>query len=473
MASYPYNYSPQTPFTDTALKIEQGWALDVTKNESTLFRLLERGMNAGTLQEYPSGGSQFIFELVNGYSASGGLPDSNNSIAGIGRYNETNSKVGITPFFDYGRTTITQQEMESILGNDRAYYDRKQLKLKNIYGVMAHRYSSIMYGTGQYGIMGQVTSTGGGVTVNSASATFSLTVKQVERLPKNQDVFFLTSAGADISNCLPGIVVDYSSVQSGEGAVTFVFPTYVSTSFTIPNDALICVVNSRVAGSPGSNLFYANGLDEMIGTATHPRAEGNNTTNNSAQYKSQVIALSSGSVDIWKLRWLLQLVKKNCATRRLETDGAEIRGEKFDEGGYVRQNMFVLLMHPDTKLKLEKAFYDGKLDIRTDPGWKMGQTVDEGIRYDTFQGVPLIEDLLCGQDRIFLVHLGAIGKATLVPFGPPPFTTTEFIRVPETLNYELVRRWAGNYVPLYRDCLGKISVSSGVLGVTASEMTGA
>lgn len=466
----PYNYTPQTPFADTSLKIEQAFAVDVTKSESTLYRLLDRGMNAGSLQSYSSNGSQFIFELVKGYSASGGLPNANNSLEAIGRYNETNSKVGITPFFDYGRATITQQEMETIIGNEAAYYDRKELKLRSIYGVMAHRYSSTMYGTGQFGEMTQVTAAGGGITVNSASTVFTLTVKQVERLPISQDVIFLTSAGAVIANSVPGVIVDYG-VQSGEGTVSVVFPSWVSTSFVVPNDAKVCVIDSVTSG--GTNLFYLNGLDQMVGTTAHPRTEGNNTPNSSVQYRSQVIALTEGSIDIWKMRWLLQQIKLNCAARRLETDGADVRAERFDEGGYVRPNLFVFVMHPNTKLKLEKSFYDGKLEQRTDPNFKMGQTVDEGIRYDTFEGVPLIEDILCGEDRVFLLHLSAIAKSVLAPFGPLPATSTEWVRDPNTLNYELVRRWGGNYLPLYRDCLGKISCSTGVLGVTAEEMTGA
>jgi len=464
----PYNYNPQLPFADTSLKIEQAYAVDVTKSESTLYRLLDRGVNAGSLQSYSSNGSQFIFELVKGYSASGGLPDADNSIAGIGRYDESNSKVGITPFFDYGRATITQQEMETIVGDPAAYYDRKQLKLKSIYGVMAHRYSSIMYGTGQYGVMTTLTDAGGFGPVEDGTTVYTATVKQVERLPINQDVMFLTSAGAAISNSVPGIITDYG-VQSGEGTVSVVFPTH-SVDFTVPNDAMVCVVNAKAAG--GANLFYANGMDEMIGTAANPRTEGNNTPNSSVQYRSQVIALTE-TIDIWKMRWLLQQIKLNCAARRLETDSADVRSERFDEGGYVRQNLFVFIMHPNTKLKLEKSFYDGKLEQRTDPGFKMGQTVDEGIRYDSFEGVPIIEDILCSEQRVFLVHLGAIAKSVLVPFGPPPATTTEWIRIPGTLNYELVRRWGGNYLPIFRDCLGKISCTTGVLGVTAAEMTGA
>lgn len=471
--SLPWNYTPSTPFADTALKIEQLWAVDVTKSESTLYRLLDRGMNAGTLQTLPSGGSQVIFELVTGYSASGGLPDANNSLAAIGRYNETNSKVGITPFFDYGRATITQQEMETLVGNDKAYYDRKQLKLRNIINVMQHRYSSIMYGTGKYGQMTQITSTGGGAVVNSASTIFEITVKQVERVPINQDILILNSSGALLTNSVPGVVTDYKDVQSGEGILYVRFPSWTSGDMTVLSDGIIATAGSVQSGS--TNLFYANGLDEMIGTASHPRTEGNNTGNTAVQYKSQVQSLGTGAkIDIWKMQWLLQKIKLNCSARRLETDNADVRGDKFDETGYVKQNMFVFLMHPNTKLKLAKSFYDGKAEVRVDAGFKMGSTVDEGIRYDTFMGVPLIEDILCGEDRVFLIHLGAIGKSVLVPFGPPPFTSTEFIRDPTTLNYELVRRWGMNYVPIFRDCLGKISAFAGeTLGVTQTDMIGA
>lgn len=473
-SSLPYNYTPQTPFTDTALKQEQLWALDYTRKDCLLYRLLERGVLGGAPSEYPSGGYKSTFELVVGNSASGGLPDSNNSFAAIGRYNESNSKVSITPFFDYGRATITQQEMETLITGTKAYYDRKQLKLRGILDSRNIRFSAQMYGTGKYGQMTQVTATGGGITVGSASTEYTPEVKQVERLPMNQDILILTSAGAPISDMPLAVVTALGNTKSGTGTIKIKFPTYTSGSPVIPNDAIFAVPGAINTADSNANLFYLNGLKEMVGTSAHPRAEGNNDSNSTPQYTSEVLTLSSGQkLDIWKMLWLLQRIKKNAVGHQMNVDAADIRLENFDEQGYVKPAEFVWLIHPDTRLQLLKSFYDGKAEVRLDPGFKMGSTIDEGIRYDTFMGVPIMEDLLCDPADAYLMHMKGIARSVLYPWGPMPFTTAEWVRTPTTGNYELLRRWAQNYIPIFRDVLGRISAASGeTLGVSEATMIG-
>ena len=471
-SSLPYNYNPQTPFVDTGLKEEQEWALDYTRKDCLLSRLLERGVLGGTTQDYPSGGSKTTFELVVGNSASGGLPDANNSFAAIGRYNESNSKVSITPFFDYGRATMTQQEMETLIPGTKAYYSRKEVKLRGILDTRNIRFSAQMYGTGKYGQMTQVTAAGGGITVGSATTEYTPTVKQIERLPIGQDVLILTSAGAPIADMPLAVVKNIGSAKSGEGTVKLVFPSYTSGSPVIPNDAILAVPGAINTADSNANLFYLNGLKEMIGTGAHPRAEGNNVQNSQPQYTSEVLSLSSGQkIDIWKMLWLYQRIKKNAVGHGMNVDAADIRLENFDEQGYVRPAEFVWLVHPDTKLYLLKSFYEGKAEVKIDGGFKMGSTMDEGIRYDTFMGVPIMEDLLCGPEDAFLMHMKGIGRSVLYPWGPMPLTTTEWVRTPTTGNYELLRRWAQNFVPLYRDVLGRIEAASGeTLGVTEASM---
>src|SRR5690606_31287347 len=190
---------------------------------------------------------------------------------------DAGNAIKIHPSFVFSRTKLTEQDHTILTEAPQAeWFNRLTHKLRGLYGSMGHVLSSALYRTGR---KAELTRATGSQTINSAVTEFSVAVDAVHALHVGLDVSVWASNGSAIGNSVNGVVTSLGPERYGAGTVKIKFPEYGS-SFTIPVGGIIGLVNS--------DSLFLNGLDEMIGTASHPRTEGSNVGLDMDEYKSHV-----------------------------------------------------------------------------------------------------------------------------------------------------------------------------------------
>lgn len=458
------------------LKIEQTTAYDITRHHSKLFRLLTRARDGrvmagqesipGTPINIPGTMGAVEWKFRAGRSGGAGLPNlTTGSVTHFGNSEPTSSSVRITPFHLFVRVAMT--EYQSLIDQSSGlYWSTRDEKTAAAYVLMAHLFSSIFHRSGKFAHIATVTT---GVTVDSASTHFEIEVDNVQCVPEGADIEFRAASGAAISNAVPGIMTGYVDTLYGKGKIKVQFPTYGS-SFTIADTNIVSgVIGAATSG--GTNLFYADGLQEGIGTGTHPRSEGQNVQNTELRYKSVVMSLADGKkVNRYHFESLLEKVRRNASARSIGSDNAETM--LFGADHKPIANKLAFLTHPDVVRQLNYN-YEQRVGLQANVGVNYGKINDEGYTVNSIDGVPIIDDDINPTNRCRLIHMGAVGRSTLKDFGPLLLDGTPGFRaIPGTINAELLRDYVAAFVPVFRDCLGEIVGAGESIGMTPDELAG-
>lgn len=468
------SFSPTDYANFLGLKFQQKWGYGLTRHRSVLFRIFDRGTESGKLKDVPTAfGRAAVFAQVSGYGSSPGLPDASGSLEGIGDENEDVNQVGITPWFIFPRAKADVKEFKLMQSSEAAYVNGTMKRMKDMINGFAHWFSSVHYGTGRGMQMTQVTAAGGGVLVDSASTEFTVEVPNVSAVPQNASFIFVNADWSDISNMGRCVMLGPGSAVDGPGTIRFRCPGYTGSSFTVPNNARIVTMNAHAGGT---NLGFVNGLVDMVGEGPHPRSEGANIQSSNPYYASPITPIAAGKASVDDVVGLFRKIKLRGQTyQELDFTAQGIGGEKFDKDGRPVRQKFFALMHPSVRdyfaFKLRTS---GSVHYQVQPGVLGPQVFDEGFACDTIMGVPILEDALCPTDVIYVLNVEAIGKMVLSPFGALPKSNGDWERMSGKVGYELVRMFAAAYLPIARDCMGKIiQTGGGTFALTDEEVRNA
>lgn len=447
-------------YNDALLKYRQYMAYSVTKRDYKLAWWMNRAFGAGkgesaqipAPQILPAGGRVFEILLTSGYGGSIG-GQSSLSLAGFGRTDLKRLPVRFTPSTIHYVTALTEEQyINARAGTDEAYFSEVAEKEKLLIKASAHAEAAALYGTGKYYQITELTADAEAVA--SASAEYTWTVKNCRAVPEDLDFELRTSAGAVVANAVAGKVMSIAS-SSGEGTIKVKFPGY-SAGFTPLTGMIIVPVNT--AASNGDPIICTNGLMEMYGTGIHPRNEFANVQLDHSSYRAIVRDVGSAEPTWDIFADFMGQMKENCNHRGVGSD-ADSSGYFDERTGKPVANRVALGLNPRVKRNMERIWKNNAQNHLTSP-FTQRTIIDEDVSYESFEGVPLLIDVMCPTDQIFYLNMEVIARLSRKEYGPlegDP-NPNRFVRKDgNSTEYILARSKCDTFAPIGRNCLGRIT----------------
>jgi len=449
------------------LKLNQTVAYDFTrrqypKAEMTLGRgygalKYERELDGvGPFKPLPGGGYAVQMKLKNGIGASGTLPNSSNSIADAGSFSPTLDPLQVSPFFFFANAQTNEAQA---IGAQTQFAPEQYInwltdKAQGVIEAFAIMAGSTFSTTGYNYNIDTVASDFAGVSITDATTSFEIEVNNLDRWQVGGEYEF-ANGNTVVPNLGKGIVYGKDS-KSGPGTISVKFPDFVSSG-TI-SASFNCNYYGGRAWSANTGNTAPNGWQEWVKDAAHPRApEGGNVAVSAEYYRPVRYSIEDAKINPDDMFTFLANMEDHGSSSGVTGGGFSNEASMYTDDQGIPLYRAAFVTHPRTIRQLQLNYKD-RVNLNTfGVPVKFDSIVEDQLKYEAFQGIPLRGDFTCDLSEMYLLNMGFVGVGIVKEFGPPLQYRNMGDFIPVTggsLNYVLPRNMAMLAVPLQRDRIG-------------------
>lgn len=460
-------------------KLNQQFAISYNRTSSVKFRLTfdrgfgslrgERGgaetLGTGPFTPLGTGGYAAKLMLFRGVNASMGLPlAATNSVDHVGEYNATLDAVAISPSYAFASTQLKEGAFigaQPQFGTQN-WIDWMMNKEMGPQLAIAAGLAGVLSTTGENYNIDAVTEE---VVISSASTAYPIKVNCTDRFYINQEIEIQEQGGSPITGLGKGHVTSKQNTF-GPAYIYVKFPALTGGPHTVEAGDLINVYGGY-AWNNTTGQTGVEGWGQWVEDAACPRNEGSNISLDDQQYRATRFNIGAQQISAENLyKFIANMWAKAGSTIGPYNGGLSDSGYLNEKNEIITRN--ALVVNPLTKLQMGLEYFQRGATRTPMPVIQENVLHEDGIFYDTFNGIPLIPDPTNLVSEAYLLNLSCIGIGIVKEYGPMFSSGSLTDWMPKTGGSTIAllpRDMAFLILPLNRDRIGYM-YGSGNIGMT-------